>query len=52
MNKIEVQIHNEKDHSWCEVFGKFIYGKNAEEVSAALDILYMNEPDFFNGNRN
>ena len=49
MKKIEVNIHNEKDHSWCEVNGKFICGKDQDEVSAALDALLENEPKFFTG---
>jgi len=33
----KIQIHEDKNCAWCEVNGRFIYGKNVEEVRHWLD---------------
>ena len=37
---MKIIIHEEKDHAWCEVFGRFIYGNSVKDVKDALDIAY------------
>lgn len=39
MKMMKVEIHVEKDHAWCELYGQFIYGKNEAEVRSVLDQL-------------
>ena len=40
---MKIEIHEMKDHVWCEVQGTYIYGKNREELTNALN-------SAFNGN--
>lgn len=46
MEKMKIEIHEEKDCAWCELpypYWQFIYGKNTAEMKAALEALRSNE---------
>lgn len=48
--KIKIEIHSEKDYSWCEVNGHFLFGRNEDEIRETLDMMnsfdLLNEYDF------
>ena len=36
MKTVKVEIHQDKDHAWCEIDGSFIYAKDADELQQTL----------------